>query len=439
MSPAANSGHVPSREFGSCPRVRVPLSGADITGREEAAVLSVLRSGVLSLGPVIGEFEELVRARVGTRHAVAVNSGTSALHLLVRAMNIGDGDEVITTPFSFVASSNCILYERGMPIFVDVEPETGNIDLNRLEDAITRRTRGIIPVDVFGQPVNMKAVMELARRHGLKVIEDACEAIGSEFEGAPCGSLADGAAFAFYPNKQITTGEGGMVVTNDDRVAGLCRSMRNQGRAEADIWLSHERLGYNYRLSELHAALGKVQMQRLDEIIGRRAAVAVKYDERLAGIPEVTAPFIAQGVTRMSRQVYVVRVDDEIDRDAVMHFLSAQGIGCRPYFTPIHLQPYYVEEFGYKPGDFPQAERLGRQTIALPFFNHITDEQIDYVAANLEQGCRRFRRVGAGQVSRETASAPSAVRGHDPESQSEFGSCPRLGLESVGIMGLGAS
>jgi len=366
----------------------VPLSGADITEREIDAVVTVLRSGVLSLGPVIAEFEELVRARTGTRHAIAVNSGTSALHLLVRALGIGEDDEVITTPFSFIASANCIRYERGVPVFVDVEPETGNIDLGRLEAAITPRTRAIIPVDVFGQPVAMRAVMALARARGLKAIEDACEALGSEFEGAPCGSLADGAAFAFYPNKQITTGEGGVVVTNDDHVAELCRSMRNQGRGEAGIWLCHERLGFNYRMSELHAALGKVQMQRLDEILARRSLIAGWYEARLRDIAGVMTPPVRPGVTRMSWQVYVVQLSDEIDRDAVMQQLAEQGIGCRPYFTPIHLQPCYAQEYCYRPGDFPIAERLGRQSLALPFFNRITEAQLDCVAEKLGQACR---------------------------------------------------
>ena len=384
-SPTPNPGPLSSR---------VPLSGADITEREIDAVTAVLRSGVLSLGPVIGEFEEMVRARAGTRHAVAVNSGTSALHLLVRALDIGEDDEVITTPFSFVASANCIRYERGMPIFVDVEPESGNLDLNHVEAAITPRTRAIVPVDVFGTPVAMKPVMALARARGLKVIEDACEALGSEFEGAPCGSLADGAAFAFYPNKQITTGEGGVVVTNDDHVAELCRSMRNQGRGEAGIWLCHERLGYNYRLSELHAALGKVQMQRLDEIISRRNRIARWYEERLRDIPEVAAPLVPPGVTCMSRQVFVVRLSEEIDRDSVMRHLSEQGIGCRPYFTPIHLQPCYAQEYGYRPGEFPIAERLGRQSLALPFFNRITEAQLDYVVERLAHACRTFVRAG---------------------------------------------
>lgn len=375
--------------------LRVPLSGADITEREIDAVTSVLRSGVLSLGPVIAEFEELVRARTGVRHAVAVNSGTSALHLLVRALGIGEDDEVITTPFSFVASANCIRYERGIPVFVDVEPGTGNIDIGRLEAAITPRTRGIIPVDVFGQPVAMKPVMALARARGLKVIEDACEALGSEFDGAPCGSLADGAAFAFYPNKQITTGEGGVVVTDNDRVAELCQSMRNQGRGEDGIWLCHERLGYNYRLSELHAALGKVQMERLDEILACRSLIARRYEERLRDVADVVAPRVGSGVTRMSWQVYVVQLSDEIDRDAVMQYLTEQGIGCRPYFTPIHLQPCYTHKYGYRPGDFPIAERLGRQSLALPFFNRITETQLDCVVEKLGQACRGFLRTAS--------------------------------------------
>jgi perosamine synthetase len=389
--------------------MRVPLSGADLTGQEIEAVVSVLRSGVLSIGPKVEEFEGAITARVGTRHAVAVNSGTSALHLLVRAHGIGDGDEVITSPFSFVASANCALFERASPVFVDIDPGTYNLDVDRIERAVTLRTRAIIPVSVFGQPVNMKAIGEIARRHDLVVIEDACEALGSEYDGIPAGSLGNGAAFAFYPNKQITTAEGGVVVTNDGLVAAYCRSVRNQGRSGRDgdmtrvvsplrrrtdlqsPWLHHERLGYNYRLSELHAALGVVQMKRLDQIIERRQRIADAYAERLRDSPDLILPQSGPGVTKMSWQAYVVQVRDGVDRDGVMDYLLGHGISCRPYFTPIHLQPFYVQQFGYEKGDFPLAEHAGDHTIALPFFNRQTDRQIDYVAANLKLGCTRCR------------------------------------------------
>ena len=378
--------------------MQVPLSRPDITQIEVDAVNSVLRSPILALGPMAARFENAVAEYIGCRHAVAVNSGTSGLHLLIRAFGIGEGDEVITTPFSFIASSNCILYERARPVFVDVEPETGNIDPNLIEAAITPRTKAILPVDAFGQPARLDEIRAIARRYGLVVIEDACEALGSEYKGIKCGNgnLSDAAVFAFYPNKQITTGEGGMIVTDDERIAALCRSMRNQGRGEAGLWLHHERLGYNYRMDELSAALGVAQMQRLEEIIAKRARVAAMYNEYLARIPGVKLPYIAPEVTRMSWFVYVIRVGfdeptperQEAFRDRVMRKLQAAGIGCRPYFTPIHLQPFYQKEFGYRGGEYPVTELLGRTSIAIPFHNNLTREEVAYVAEVLEGAVR---------------------------------------------------
>ncbi|MBC7343370.1 MAG: DegT/DnrJ/EryC1/StrS family aminotransferase [Clostridia bacterium] len=374
---------------------RVPLAQPDITEREVAAVGEVVRSGILALGPKMVEFEEKVVAYVGRKYAVAVNSGTSGLHLLVRAYGIGEGDEVITTPFSFIASSNCLLYERARPVFIDIEPDTGNIDARRIEEAITNKTKAILPVDAFGQPARLDLVREIADRYGLVVIEDACEALGSEYKNQKAGSgaFSDAAVFAFYPNKQITTGEGGMIVTDDERVAKLCRSLRNQGRAESGLWLSHQYLGYNYRLDEMSAALGVVQMDRIEEIIEMRQRVAELYFQRLRSIPGVRLPYVAPEVTRMSWFVFVIRVGvDEPDpgrqrwvRDTVMQRLEEAGIGCRPYFTPIHLQPFYRERFGFKEGDFPQAEAFGRTSIAIPFHNRLTEEEIDYVGDVLEQ------------------------------------------------------
>ncbi|MCG0278944.1 MAG: DegT/DnrJ/EryC1/StrS family aminotransferase [Thermanaeromonas sp.] len=378
--------------------MHIPLSRPDITQKEIDLVNEVLRSPFLALGPKMVEFEEAVASYVGRKFAVAVNSGTSGLHLLIKAYGIGEGDEVITTPFSFIASSNCILYERAKPVFVDVEPETGNIDPELIKEAITPRTKAILPVDAFGQPARLDAIRDIARRHGLVVIEDACEALGSEYKGHKAGSgiFADAAVFAFYPNKQITTGEGGMIVTDDEAVAKLCRSLRNQGRGEEGTWLVHERLGYNYRLDEMSAALGVAQMERIEEIISRRERVAKLYNERLSSIEGVKIPFVAPEVTRMSWFVYVIRVGFEEPspqkqaavRDHVMHRLKEAGIGCRPYFTPIHLQPFYRSQFGYREGDFPVAEMLGRTSIAIPFHNNLTLEEIDYVAGVLEKALK---------------------------------------------------
>ncbi|QGP92693.1 GDP-perosamine synthase [Neomoorella glycerini] len=379
--------------------MQIPLSRPDITEKEINLVNEVLRSPFLALGPKMVEFEEAVANYVGRRYGIAVNSGTSGLHLLIKAYGIGEGDEVITTPFSFIASSNCILYEQARPVFVDIEPETGNIDPNLIEEAITSRTKAILPVDAFGQPARLDVIRDIARRHGLVVIEDACEALGSEYKGVKTGSgsFADGAVFAFYPNKQITTGEGGMIVTDDERVAGLCRSLRNQGRGEGGVWLNHERLGYNYRLDELSAALGLAQMGRIEEIITKRQQVAELYNQRLVQIPGIRLPYIAPEVTRMSWFVYVIRVGmDEAApakqaavRDHVMQRLQAAGIGCRPYFTPIHLQPFY-RAFGYKEGDFPVTEAAGRTSIAIPFYNNLTAAEIDYVVETLEKALEEY-------------------------------------------------
>jgi len=378
--------------------MQIPLSRPDITDTEIELVNDVLRSPFLALGPKMVQFEEVVASYVGRKYGVAVNSGTSGLHLLIKAYGIGEGDEVITTPFSFVASSNCILYERARPVFVDIEPETGNIEPALIEAAITPRTKAILPVDAFGQPARLDIIRDIARRHGLVVIEDACEALGSEYKGERTGngSYADAAVFAFYPNKQITTGEGGLIVTDDERVAQLCRSMRNQGRGEGGVWLNHERLGYNYRLDELSAALGVAQMGRIEEIIAKRQQVAELYNQRLAQIPGIRLPYIAPEVTRMSWFVYVIQVgvDEPVPakqavlRERVMQRLQAAGIGCRPYFTPIHLQPFYRSQFGFREGDFPVTEAFGRTSIAIPFHNNLTPAEVEYVAEHLEKALR---------------------------------------------------
>jgi len=371
--------------------VKVPIARPDITDKEVEAVVDVIKSDILSIGPKIQEFEENVCDYVGVKNAVAVNSGTSALHLLVRALGFEEGDEVITTPFSFIASSNCLLFEKVKPVFVDIEPETMGMDLDKVEEKITEKTKGILTVDVFGQPFDIERTIEIAEKHNLKVIDDACEAIGAEWKGKKVGTFTH-STFAFYPNKQMTTAEGGMIVTNDDEVAELCRSMRSQGRAITGTWLFHERLGYNYRMSELHAALGLVQLSRLDEMLARREEVAQKYNERLEGIKEVTIPYITPEVTRMSWFVYVVRLDKNVNRDGVIEYLKDQGVQSKPYFTPIHLQPFYTEMFGYKRGDFPICEEVGDSVLALPFFNKISDEEIDYVCSCLEKGIEQNRK-----------------------------------------------
>jgi dTDP-4-amino-4,6-dideoxygalactose transaminase len=367
----------------------IPMSRPDVTSAERAAVLDVLSGATLALGPRLDLFERRLAAYVGTPHGVAVSSGTAGLHLCVVAAGVGEGDTVLTTPFSFVASANCILYERARPVFVDIDPVTLTIDPNALEAAarklVARRQRpkAILPVHVFGHPADMDPIQDLAARYELAVVEDACEAIGAAYKGRAVGTLGDAAVFAFYPNKQITTGEGGMIVTGDAAWDALFRSLRNQGRDVFDGWLEHSRLGWNYRMDELSAALGVVQVERLNEILASRARVADEYTHKLARLEHVTPPVVAPWVTRMSWFVYVVQLAAWLDRDAVIRALDERGVPARAYFPPIHLQPIYRDRFGFRPGDFPVSEEMGRRCLALPFFGAMTDPQIDNVCGAL--------------------------------------------------------
>jgi len=368
--------------------MKIPLSAPDISETEISAVVEVLRSPRLSLGPKLEEFERNVAEYAGTKHAVAVNSGTSGLHLCVRALRLKASDEVITTPFSFVASANVLLYEKAVPVFVDVDAATLNIDANKIEAAITARTRAIMVVHVFGRPSPMREIMEIAARYNLKVIEDACEAIGAEYENRQIGSIGDAGVFAFYPNKQITTGEGGMIVTNNDSVAEQARMLRNQGRDAATDWFEHVALGYNYRLSDINCAIGIEQLRRLEFILRQRETVARKYQARLENNPHLVLPQIDFPNGRVSWFVYVVRLRENFtraQRDSIVVEMNRFGIGCGRYFAPIHLQPFYAETFGFRAGDFPIAEHAAERVIALPFFNHITDAQIDEVGEMLEK------------------------------------------------------
>ncbi len=384
----------------------VPLSSPDVSAEDRQRVLDVLQSPTLSLGPRLPEFEGALALAAGTRFAVAVNSGTSALHLCVKAAGVGPGDEVITSPFSFVASANCLLFEGAKPRFVDIDIDSYNIDPTLICDQINVNTRGILPVHVFGRPCDMKAINGLALRHELVVVEDACEAIGATIDGQLAGSFGQSACFAFYPNKQITTGEGGALVTDDEQVARLARSWRNQGRGEGGAWLQHERLGYNYRLADINCALGIGQLSRLAAILNLRRRVAGLYAERLMRVPEVILPAMPAAGTEISWFVYVVRLQDDFtrdDRDRILGQLRAEGIGCNNYFAPIHLQQFYRAQFGYQRGDFPVTEHVADRTIALPFFNHLSEEQIDRVVSGL---VRAIGHVGpAGVVVPELAAA----------------------------------
>ncbi len=388
------------------PKPIVPMSSPDLTDAERAAVAAVLLTPHLSMGDQIEAFEAAIRAYTGARHAIGVSSGTTGLHLCVRAAGISDGDLVITTPFSFVASANVMLFERAAPIFVDVDPVTGNIDPQQAQQAaadlraggaaaqkwLPRRgvargapLKGLLPVDVFGQPADWDPLLETAGQFHLKVIEDSCESLGARYKNRQAGTLGDYGVFAFYPNKQITTGEGAAIVTDDDEAAGLMRALRNQGRAPGDTWLQHTHLGYNYRLPEMSAALGRVQMGRLDEMLDKRAQVAAWYKQRLAAIPGVEVPQVVANTTRMSWFVYVIRFAPEISRDEVAARLKARDVPCRPYFVPIHLQPYMVEKFGYRQGDFPVTEDLGRRGLAIPFSGVMSESQVEMVCAEIRK------------------------------------------------------
>ncbi len=361
----------------------IPLARPDLGPREEELALEVLRSGRLSLGPMGERFERELAAWLGAEDAVAVSSGTTALHLGVRALGWGAGDEVLTSPFSFVASANCLLYEGARPVFCDVDPVTLNLDPAAAEAAAGERTRGILPIHIFGYPAALPELEALAARHDLGVLEDACEAIGAvDSEGRAIGTRGNLATFAFYANKQMTTGEGGMIVPGDPEAAARLRSERNQGRAADMGWLDHGGLGFNYRLSDLAAALGVAQVERLDSLLARRAEVASLYAQRLAPIEGVEAPIAGRGQERRSWFVYVVRLADDVDRDATIARLAERGIAAKAYLPCIHLFPH-LRELGYREGQFPVAEAASARSLALPFFPAMTEAEVDRVCQEL--------------------------------------------------------
>jgi perosamine synthetase len=365
---------------------RIPLSRPDISEEDVQAVVAVLRSSRLSLGPKLQEFEAAFASLLGARFAVAVSNGTAGLHLALLAAGIGPGDEVITSPFSFVASANCILYVGAKPVFVDIDPNTLGLDVTQVADKIHRDTRALLPVHVFGRPCEMRPLLELGRPHSLFVLEDACEALGATYDGKCVGTLGNAGIFAFYPNKQITTGEGGMIVTDDEGFAAVCRSLRNQGRGEGSGWLEHVRLGYNYRMTEMQAALGLSQLRRLSEFMARRAQVAAWYHELLGDCGAIRLLLEPNPHMGVSWFVYVVILADgfrEEDRNTVLQRLREQGIECSNYFPPIHLQPYFRERFGYRRGDFPVTEAIASRTVALPFHSNLSRQEVGRVATAL--------------------------------------------------------
>lgn len=399
--------------------MRVPLSRPDISEKEVEYVKRVLYSGDLSLGPAVHEFESKFAEYIGAKHAVAVSSGTAALHLCMRALGIGPNDEVITTSFSFVASANCVLYVHALPVFIDIDPDTLNIDVDRIRDFLEsscakdprtglpvdqstgRTVRAILPVHVFGLPCEMGPILALAHEYHLKVVEDACEALGAEYKGRRVGTLSDIGAFAFYPNKQMTTGEGGIIVTNDDRAASYCRCLRNQGRKEDSSWLEHDQLGYNYRLSDIHCALGIAQLERIEQLLADRARAADSYNRLLSAHPyfKVLAEF-----SHMKRSwfVYVIQFNSTPGpglRDRILGALRNRGIGCQSYFPAIHRQPYMKRSYLARWNSLPDTENVSDSCLALPMFSTISEDEIRYVCDSLlevlEKECPSARFVPA--------------------------------------------
>jgi len=367
--------------------MRIYLSRPDITQREIDAVCEVLRTPNLSLGPKVPEFERAFADYIGRKRAVAVNSGTSGLFLCMLALEIGQGDEVITTPFTFIASTTSIMMAGAKPVFVDIDPATLNIDPAGIEAKITSKTKAVLPVEIFGNPAGFDRICEAARKHNLNVIEDSCEALGSALNGKKAGTFGTMSVFGLYPNKQITTGEGGMILTDRNNLADVCESLRNQGRAQNGGWLDHERLGYNYRLSDINCALGIVQLSRIEEIKAKRRQVAKWYQEMLSLDKRLIVPAELPGC-EISWFVFVVRLADSAasgQRDRILQAMRERGIQVNNYFSPVHLQPFMVERFGCKPGDFPIAESISRTTIALPFYNNLTKDQVAIVCRTLKE------------------------------------------------------
>jgi perosamine synthetase len=372
--------------------MRVYLSRPDITDKEIEAVCAVLRTPNLSLGPKLPEFEAVFAEYISRKRAVAVNSGTSGLFLCILSLEIGPGDEVITTPFTFIASATTIMMAGAKPVFVDIDPATLNIDPTKIKSAITKKTKAVMPVEVFGSPAGFDKICQIAKKHNLTILEDSCEALGSELNGKKAGTFGKMSVFAFYPNKQITTGEGGMVLTDDDDLADMCVSLRNQGRGKSGAWLSHERLGYNYRLSDINCALGIVQLSRIDEIKAKRRQVAKWYQQMLISDDRLIVPAEPPGCD-ISWFVFVVCLADSFSlkqRNKILEAMKAKGIQVSNYFSPVHLQPFMAERFGCKKGDFPVTESVAERTIALPFYNNLSEAEVATVCDELRRAIDRL-------------------------------------------------
>lgn len=366
----------------------IPLSAPDITEAEIDAVTAVLRAPHLSLGPELAAFESALAAYHAVPHAVAVSSGTAGLHLALLTLNIGAGDEVIIPSFAFIAVSNAVLQVRATPVFAEIDPVTLNLDPKAVEQAITLRTRAILVVHTFGVPADMDALQSIARRHNLALIEDACEAIGAEFQGRLAGSFGDLAVLGFYPNKQLTTGEGGAILAHNADHAGRLRSLRNQGRQPGADWLDHAEPGYNYRLSDIACALGRVQLSRIEEMLALRQSAALRYNTLLKDLPALELPPLALPNRTISWFVYVVRLPQSTDRNRIQAVLTQRGIATGRYFPPIHLQPAWLNQPGAATPHLPVTESIARRTLALPFFNRMTPAQQQQIASALLDALR---------------------------------------------------
>jgi len=363
---------------------QIPLARPVLGEAEERAVVEVLRSGQLSLGPRVEAFELAFADRLGAAFASAVSSGTAGLHLALRALGVQDGDEVVTSPFSFVASANAALYERARPVFADIDPVTLNLDPQAAEAAVSPRTRALLPVHIFGYPADMDAFEGIASRHGLGVVEDACEALGARHgDGRWVGARGNPSVFGFYANKQLTTGEGGIVTLGDGEMKERMDSERNQGRAPDMGWLDHDRLGFNYRLSDVACALGLAQLERLEAMLAGRAQVAARYREALADVEGLALPCEDRGSERRGWFVFVVQLPPGVDRDETVRALNVRGIQSKPYLPAIHLMSFYRERFGHREGEFPVCEDVAARSLALPFFPEMSDGQVERVAGEL--------------------------------------------------------
>jgi perosamine synthetase len=368
----------------------IPLARPDLGAREEELVLEALRSGRLALGPRLASFETALAARLEVAHVSAVSSGTTGLHLAIRAAGIKPGDDVVTTPFSFVASANCLLYEGANPVFCDIDPRTLNLSPDAAADAVTERTTGLLPVHVFGYPADMPALERLANDLALWIVEDACEALGAlHADGSLVGGRGNLSVFAFYPNKQMTTGEGGAVVSPSAELKERIDSERNQGRAPDMGWLDHDRLGFNYRLDDLSCALGLAQLERLEELLAGRTRVAAQYSEALAGIEGLGLPCPDADGERRGWFVYVVQLPNEVDRDDTIRALREQGVDSKPYLPAIHLFSFYRERYGHREGEFPVCEEVARRSLALPFHPQLTEGEVDRVVTALRAAIGR--------------------------------------------------